>query len=238
MAITTGFVAAIAALSNKPSPASYSAIHQLARFDNLSGPPVAIQEIGQYLDLFFQGIYLVPTLNLPGQPGVKPNTPSNMAGFNIVNPVTLLNGPASMTTNYPDSTVDFFDFESLWFGCVLPTQETIASLPVSCVITISGFSDIAGTRKVAEQKEQFRVDGLISSLIGGTPIGGQPITASAQMVKAEWSSKFRGLRKVVFAVDNQSPLSGVLSVALLDTMRYTVWSKSSEHEVFSFSESG
>ena len=223
--------ATAAALPNKSPITYYSAFLQLARFDNLSGPPVAIKEIGQYLDIDFKGIFLIPTLNLPGHPGVPPNTPSNMAGFTLVNPVSLLKGPPAMSVNYPDSTVDFFDLESFWYGCVLPTQETVASSPISCDITVTGFSDIAGEQQVCKQTFQFRVDGLVSSLIGGTPVGDQLVTVSKPMLKANLNAGFRGVRKVVFAVADRSLLPSLLTVALLDTVEYTVYSKFSQHQV-------
>ncbi|CAA9960411.1 hypothetical protein PTMSG1_03813 [Pyrenophora teres f. maculata] len=228
--IASALMAATTALPNVVAPTYYSAYRQLACFDSLTGPPVALTQIGQYLDLFFQGIYLVPTLDLPIQPGVKPNTPSNMAGYNLINLATL-NGPPTITTQNAAGNVDFFDLESFYYGCVIPTQETIASLPVSCDITVTGYSDTAGTLKTCQQTFEYRVDGVVSTIIGGTPIGSQPVTVSQEMVKATLGAKFKGLRKVVFSVNGRSLVSPLLTAALLDSVLYTSYTKVAQAQI-------
>ncbi|KAI2475003.1 hypothetical protein Ptr902_07505 [Pyrenophora tritici-repentis] len=233
--IASALVAATSALPNAIAPGYYSAYQQLACFDSLTGPPVALTQIGQYFDLYFQGIYLVPTFNLPIQPGVKPNTPSNMAGFNLINLATL-NGPPTISTEKADSNVDFFDLESFYYGCVIPTQETVASLPVSCDITVTGFSDTAGTMKTCEQSFEYRVDGVPSAVIGGTPIGEKPVTVSKEMMKATLGAKFKGLKKVMFSVQGKSPVSGVLTAALLDSISYTSYTKYADNQVLSVAQ--
>lgn len=206
-AASPAVVVSSSAPSATPSTA-WSTLDQLARFDNADGLPiVAFSPINTYLDIFWQGMSLAKTAGLQNLAIVKPNSPDNYAAFSRLNLATLPQGQPAMTVNYPDSTIDHFDLNSFYYGCALSTQASVAGVPVSCTISIKGYSDDAGKQLVAEQSFWFSV-GLLQ--------------LSTQMVKANVDAKFKGLKRVNFFVTND-----LTTAALIDTVSYKVYSTKS-----------
>lgn len=102
----------------------------ISTFDDLEPlvGQVAIQEVGPYNSLDYNGIDLVE-LGVFGTivTGVVPNTPPNAGAYGLT--TALLNGLPNITSDYTGSVVDSFDFESFYFGCVKGTVEAVSSSP-------------------------------------------------------------------------------------------------------------
>lgn len=63
-----------------------------------------------------------------------PHTAENVAAFSAN--TALLDGTPMISANYEESTIDHFNAHSWYYGCVVATEETAASSPVSCNITV------------------------------------------------------------------------------------------------------
>ncbi|KAF9701116.1 hypothetical protein EKO04_001165 [Ascochyta lentis] len=183
---------------------TWYSLDQLARFENSVGlPAVAASPIGIYLDLFWQGMSLVQTGGIQNLAIVAPNSPGNYAAYSALDVATVTQGQPSMMANYPDSTIDHFDLKSFYYGCSAATQASVAGLPLSCTITIKGYADDKAQKLVATQSFAFNVG----------------LQTSAQMIKANVNSKFKGLKRVDYFVDN-----ALIKAGLIDTVSYTVYS--------------
>ncbi|KAJ4345088.1 hypothetical protein N0V95_005935 [Ascochyta clinopodiicola] len=183
---------------------TWYSLDQLARFENSVGlPAVAASPIGIYLDVFWQGMSLVQTGGIQNLALVVPNTPGNYAAYSTLDAATITQGQPSMMANYADSTIDHFDLKSFYYGCAAAAQVSVAGLPLSCTISIKGYADDKAQQLVATQSFVFTVG----------------LQTSAQMVKANVNSKFKGLKRVDYFVDNDAIKAG-----LIDTVSYTVYS--------------
>lgn len=116
----------------------------------------------------------------------------------------LLDGGASplITTNYPGSVTDTFDFQRFYFGCVAATAEAIASTPLSCTIKVQGYR---ASNEVAKQEFEFNA-GLLQ--------------LRADMVEARLNEHFRGVDTVTFTTEYAVPGAGA---TLLDSLRYKTY---------------
>ena len=65
-----------------------------------------------------------------------------------------------MTTVYQDTTVDYFDLESLYYGCVLSTETTAVVSLTSCSITATCVNTKG--KQVAQQSFDFVANGALS----------------------------------------------------------------------------
>jgi hypothetical protein len=190
-----------------PAQPTYFAIDQEARFENAQGlPGVAAAPINIYLDIFWQGFALAISGGLQNIAGVIPQSPANAAVFSNTDVPTLLQGGAAMITTYDDSTVDHFDMKSFYYGCVLATKASIASVPISCTITIKGYYDNEATQLAGQQNYNFAT---------------KPLQTSQQMNYAVVPTSFRNLKRVNFEVSD----SGLVA-AVIDTVHYIVYQKS------------
>jgi hypothetical protein len=210
--------ALLAAASALPQTKSWNALQQVARFDNDVGiPAVAVDPVGIYLDIYWQGMTLVNTGGLQDSVGVTPNSRPNYAAFSALATATITEGQPSMMTNYEDSTIDHFDLQSFYYGCVVASQASIIGVPVSCTVSIKGYTDDAAQHLVASQSFGYTVGlGLLS---GGNP-GSSLLQTRAQMLKATVDTKFVGLKRVDFEVSND-----LITAALIDTVSYKVYSE-------------
>jgi hypothetical protein len=134
---------------------------------------------------------------------ISPNSPSNYAAFSALDAATVTQGQPSMTANYPDSTIDHVDLKSFYYACALASQASIVRVPQACTISIKGYADDNAQKLVATQSLSYKVD--IPQL-------------NSQMVKANVNSKFNGLKRVNFFVDNNT-----LKAGLIDTVSYKVY---------------
>ena len=175
-----------------------------SQFDNDAGTPlVAVGPINEYLDIFWKGMSLVETTSSSTKnlPGLVPNSPENCAAFGPGDVATILQGTPEMTAVYEDSTISNFTLGSFFWGCVLGSEESVASDPMSCTITLTGFSS-AG-KQIARQSFSFMADGLEQQMIEAKPVG------------------FTQVQYITFNI--QAPNTTLAT--LIDSVVYTLFSK-------------
>ena len=66
-----------------------------------------------------------------------------------------MQGQPSMTTVYQDSTVEYFDLESFYFGCVTGAENSEAAVPAGCSVTVECISPQG--KSIAKQSFAFKV---------------------------------------------------------------------------------
>ena len=174
-----------------------------SQFDNDPGiPAVAVGPIGIYLDILWKDMALVETSYPTTQdlPGVVPNSPPNCASVGPGVTATL-QGTAEMSAVYDDSTISNFTLGSFFFGCILGTEESENSAPMSCTLSLTRFG--SSGKKVAQQDFPFVADGVQQQMIEAYPKG------------------FTQVQYITFII--QAPNTTI--VALIDSVSYNVFSK-------------
>ena len=134
-------------------------------------------------------------------PGLIPNSPPNCAAFAPWDTAGTLQGTPEMTAVYDDSTISNFTLSSFFYGCVLGTEESEAAVPMSCTITLTGFS--SSGKQIAQQNFRFVANGLEQQMIEAYPMG------------------FTQVQFITFII--QAP--NATTAALIDTVQYTLFSK-------------
>ena len=103
----------------------------ISTFDDLTPVvgQVAVQEVGPYNGLDYNGISLVE-LGVFGTivTGVVPKSAPNAGAYGLASQV--LNGAPNITSKYTGSVTESFDFESFYFGCVKDTVEAVSVLRI------------------------------------------------------------------------------------------------------------
>lgn len=117
----------------------------------------------------------------------------------------LTNQQPQLRTDYDDSNTSNFNFKSFYYGCVVSTQETLASVPLSCSVKINGYRN---GKQVASQQADFQ-----------KPL----LQLTADMTKVELNNDFCDVDRVTF--DTDGLLSEVLLAVLMDNFEYTTYSK-------------
>ena len=135
--------------------------------------------------------------------GLNAQSRPNVLAYDIVD---TLRGAHELRTDYDDSTTSNFNFKSFYFGCVLPTQETLASLPLSCSVQVTGYRN---GKQVASQKADFR-----------KPL----LQLTANMAKVELNDGFCDVDRVSFDTTG-GLIPEVLTAVLMDEFEYTTFSK-------------
>lgn len=128
---------------------------------------------------------------------------------------------------------DTFDFESFYFGCVVMTLEAVcfpfsrlniyqgtvaniyiqvASVPLSCDVTVTGFK---ASLEVARETFSFEYD-LLTDLL------------TADVVKAELSDTFKGIDSATFSTEYD--ISDAVGATLLDNLSYTTYNAKNKVE--------
>lgn len=130
--------------------------------------------------------------------GLNAQSRPNVLAYDVV---ASLQGKHELRTDYDDSTTSSFDFKSFYFGCVVATQETLASLPLSCSVDITGYRN---GKQVAFQKADFR-----------KPL----VQLTADMAKVELNDGFCDVDSVTF--DTAGLIPQVLLAVLMDNFEYT-----------------
>ncbi|KAI7227007.1 hypothetical protein KC330_g8590 [Hortaea werneckii] len=132
------------------------------KFDNkaagigLGLPTRALQSAGAYSLLFYEILGVVSiTTEIAG---LKPFSKPNVLGYDVV---FAVQGQQTMTSKYDDSITDFFNRKSFYFGCVVTNVVGVASAPLPCSMTVTGFR---GQDKIAQKTVAFTPDGLVSNL--------------------------------------------------------------------------
>ena len=172
----------------------------LANFD-YAFPYLSITPIEVYQKIFWRGMSLAKTGNIQTAAIVRPNSGGNVATFGRTNVVTIQQGQPSMTVNYPNSPIKDFTLQSFYFACAISQPVSIIGVPRPCTMTIKGYSDDAGQRKVAEQSFRYQVR---------TP------QTSEQMLRATMNTGFRNVKRVDFFITGD-----YVNAGLIDSVRYS-----------------
>lgn len=194
----------------------------MSQFEDIpvKDPVASLQFINIYKDLFFQAFTLVNAGTngvISGLPlvggstggvtgtvpnivtGVKPHSPYRAGGFSDV--TQDAQGTASLTTIYEGSSpTKQFSLISFWWGVVVATQESVASVPQNAQLTVTGYD--ANDNSVSQT---FDYD--LSSAI-------------QQMRFAQLKAGFTNLKYAKFALETLA--SGDAAATLLDDIKTTV----------------
>lgn len=129
--------------------------------------------------------------------GIVPPSKPNGAGYSALSGLQ-----PSITTQYPGSATDTFDFHSLYAGCVAKTQETVASVVTRCSILVQGYR---ATRLVAKQRISY-------------DFGVVALRAPMQKFSLD---NFTNIDTVTFA--SEFTVGDLLGVTIFDDLDYTVY---------------
>lgn len=123
-------------------------------------PLTGLTPIGEYNLLNFANINFVDTdPDFDGNHlGLAPHTYPYAATFGA-GTSSLTGQTPLISIDYIESTLSSFTPRSFWYGCVLPSPYTAGSLPVSCNITATGYSQ-AG-EQLASQTFAFMTNGSV-----------------------------------------------------------------------------
>ena len=132
--------------------------------------------------------------------GVIPHSSPNVGAYNTES--IALQGTLKITSEYPGSVTDFFSFQQFYFGCVAGTLEAIASAPIACTITVTGYRESV---QVARQKFSYNPGTVVT----------------APMKKVKLSKKFEYIDEVTFTTEYSVPDAGA---TLLDDLKYDAFS--------------
>ncbi|KAI7422399.1 hypothetical protein KC336_g8351 [Hortaea werneckii] len=146
---------------NQQQVVSFSG-NSAVKFDNVGagvglGLPVrALQSLGAYSLLSYNNLAVVNPMN--DLAGLKPFSKPNVLGYDVV---FALQGQQTITAKYDDSITDAFNLNSFYFGCVVTNAVGVASVPLACSMTVTGFR---GQAQVAQETVKFTPDGAASNL--------------------------------------------------------------------------
>ena len=134
--------------------------------------------------------------------GVLPRSYPNAGAYSAS--TMLLQGEPEITNDYPGTVTLFFDFQQFYFGCVAGTAEAIASAPIGCNVTVTGYRE---SNEVA--RESF--------------IYNPGVALTAPMMKASLGEEVKNLDYATFDSTYEVPDVGA---TLLDDVKYTAYSMS------------
>jgi hypothetical protein len=81
----------------------------------------------------------------------------NLIGYGTLTLATIDQGTPELTVVYPVTKVDHFNFFSLFYGCALPSEKTVAGVPPPCTVTVTGIDKT--NNQVAQQDYKTNTDG-------------------------------------------------------------------------------
>ncbi|KAL9049086.1 MAG: hypothetical protein Q9162_007401 [Coniocarpon cinnabarinum] len=125
-------------------------------------PGLTTTVIGIYNMLSFNMNYANTDPDLDGNHlGSAPHSYPDVAAFSANTNLFNLTGPASITADYVESTISYFQPQSWYYGCVFATEESAGSLPNTCDITATGFDSKLQVRtftspQTARRSRQFQ----------------------------------------------------------------------------------
>ena len=97
---------------------------------------MAAKPVGIYLDLAYRGFEgSAPVTGMVT--GIRAQSPLNSIAYGNTTIPTTAEGQPSITTVYPDSTVQFFDLISFYFACALGLRNSVAAEPEKCEVSHS-----------------------------------------------------------------------------------------------------
>lgn len=155
----------------------------------------SLQPIGTYDGLEWANFNVIDIGS--GITGIKAQSSPNVATQYVLS--SGLSPTASLQTT---GNTQYFALNSFYFGCVLSSQETLAGLPTSCSLTVTGKRS---GKTVATQDISFTPQNLVTS----------------NMQKQTFSGKWLAVDEVVF--EQTELLSAAISV-LYDDVDFTLFS--------------
>lgn len=174
-----------------------------SQFDNvpaglIDGAPVrGLNSLGSHEGLYYSNMGVISATPLLA--GIHPQSSPNVLAYDVVN---SLEGTHELRTDYDDSTTTSFNFRSFYFGCVVATQETLLSVPLSCSVGVTGYRN---GKQVAYQKADF-----------SKPL----LQLTADMAEVKLNDGFCDVDRVTFDTVG-GLLPEVLLAVLLDNFDYT-----------------
>ncbi|EMC95995.1 hypothetical protein BAUCODRAFT_512714 [Baudoinia panamericana UAMH 10762] len=178
-------------------------ISYVTKFDNIQNaglladlPVRGVTSLGPYNSLDFLHLNVINVGE--GAVGLIPQSAPNVLAYDVI---AAAQGPQTITSVFDDSIVDYWNFKSFFFGCVLASQETVASVPDTCTIQITGYKNEV---QVASQKATFTADGL-----------------EDQMHQVFLNNDFENIDTVEF--DTVGLLDSTLDAVLFDNLCYDVY---------------
>lgn len=197
-----GLLAAAVQANPVPAAAPFGT-SVLATFDDLPSVPGVseLNPVGNYKGLNWKALDVLQA-GVGGINAVLPQSGKNVAANGITSTI-LQGGGISITAQ----SVKSFDLEYAYFGCVVNTVETAASIPQACTVAFSGY-----------KKGQSKVFKTVNQQFNPT----NPLIS--KMSKAAFDSAFAGLDRVDVAVVGgitPSTLTGLL----IDNVQYKTYSK-------------
>ena len=172
----------------------------LATFDDRTAIPAVslINPVGNYKGLNWKALDILQA-GLNGQGAVIAQSGANVAANGV--PDTIRDGGISITAQ----SVKSFDLHYAYFGCVVDTVETAASVPQACTIAFSAY-----------KKGQSEVYKTVNVQFNPS----NPLIL--KMTKATFDSSFAGLDRVDVAVVGGLTPSGLTGL-LIDNVQYRTY---------------
>lgn len=172
----------------------------LATFDDRTAIPAVslINPVGNYKGLNWKALDILQA-GLNGQGAVIAQSGANVAANGV--PDTIRDGGISITAQ----SVKSFDLHYAYFGCVVDTVETAASVPQACTIAFSAY-----------KKGQSEVYKTVNVQFNPS----NPLIS--KMTKTTFDSSFAGLDRVdVAVVGGLTP--SALTGLLIDNVQYRTY---------------
>ncbi|KAI7157283.1 hypothetical protein KC343_g9675 [Hortaea werneckii] len=199
--------AALCALALSGLASALPAIQQRnANFDDLNagtGVTSLTPVPDPYMGLEFDGFNVINVGN--AATGVKPQS-GDQVGVQYI----LTTGVDNTATLKTAGNTKYFALQEFYFGCVLSSQETLAGVPTSCALTLTGKRN---GKTVATQDVNFG-SGLVNSLTSGDLL-------TKDMKRVRFDGRFQAVDEVSFELT--STLAAATSV-LYDNVRYVTYS--------------
>ncbi|GAB1740429.1 hypothetical protein NU219Hw_g5534t1 [Hortaea werneckii] len=193
--------AALCALALSGLASAFPAIQQRnANFDDLNAgtgvtSPTPVPD--PYMGLDFDGFNVINVGN--AVTGVKPQS-GKQVGVQYI----LTTGKDNTANLKTTGDTKYFVFQEFYFGCVLSSQETLAGVPTSCALTLTGKRN---GRTVVTQDVNFN--------------GGLANGVTKNMKRVLFDGRFTAVDEVSFELT--SNLAAATSV-LYDNVRYVTYS--------------
>lgn len=127
-----------------------------------------------------------------------PKSSPNTGAFGAT--TILTQGQPQLLTS--GTNTKYFDFQSFYFGCVAGTVESVASAPVDCTTTVTGYK--AG-KQVAKQSFNYSPG----------------VAVTAPMTRASLSYAFKDIDHATFSTSYSVSAGGA---TLLDNLSYITYS--------------
>lgn len=188
-------------LATVSSPHEPSYNTNTSQFDDLTAVPALpeVDPVGTYKGLQWNAFNVLEQ-TLGKAAAVEPQSGLNVASNGFTD--DLDSSPSIQII----SSYSTFDLQSLYFGCVIDSLESVAGVAEDCTITLTAYKKSAPTTPFA------------TAALGFTP--SNPLLANP-MVHYTLPSSWSGLDKVDFAVV-ASTTPGTLTALLVDSVSYVL----------------